>query len=61
MIRSSFAGKWCVFSPNFLVAAMAVQCLIAAILYYFSGKYPLAIMFGGYTVANIGILLAANS
>jgi hypothetical protein len=49
------------FSPNFLVAAMAIQCLIAAVLYYFNGKYPLAVMFAGYTVANLGIIWAANN
>jgi hypothetical protein len=46
-------------TANFFVAAMTIQCAIAAVLYYFDQQYPLAMMYGGYTVANIGILWIA--
>ena len=48
-------------TANFLVAAMAIQCAIAACIYAYQAQYPFALMFAGYTVANLGIIWAANA
>jgi len=44
---------------NWLVLAMAVQCAIACALYVAESRWPHAVMFAGYTVANAGIIWAA--
>ena len=39
-------------TPNFIVAAMCVQCALVSVMYLYQHQYPLALMFAGYTVAN---------
>ena len=46
-------------AANWLVLAMAVQCLAAAALYLKNNQPAHALMFAGYFVANGGILWTA--
>jgi hypothetical protein len=46
-------------SPNFLIAAMGVQCAIACVLFLYQGNQAMALTFFGYTIANGGLLWAA--
>lgn len=44
---------------DWFLGAMAVQCAFAAGLYFFHGNLPFGLAFVGYTVANVGLLLAS--
>ena len=46
---------------DWLVVAMAIQCVVAAAAYFCAGKYGFALAFAGYTIANIGLLWAART
>jgi hypothetical protein len=46
-------------AANWLVVLMGVQCAIASVLFLTEKQYPLALMFGGYTIANGAIAWAS--
>ena len=44
---------------NWLVLAMGIQCVAASVLYGIDGRWPHALMFFGYSIANAAILWTA--
>jgi len=44
---------------NWIVLAMGVQCVLASVLYATDGRWPHALMFLGYSLANAAILWTA--
>jgi len=46
-------------AADWFLGLMAVECAFAAGLYMNSGNLPYGLAFIGYTVANVGLLLAS--
>lgn len=43
---------------NTLIAVVTIIYLLVALSFYLEGKTGLAITFGGYSLANIGLIMA---
>lgn len=43
---------------NTLIAVVTIIYLLVALSFYLEGKTGMAITFGGYSLANIGIIMA---
>lgn len=45
---------------NLLLWAVTAAYAVQSVLYAWNGQYPLALVVGGYTVANCGLIWAAS-